>query len=60
MQKQHLAELGESMHRRQRTLTKSYSKTKAFALNLFAKVVSGITSLLFLSLAIRSNSVQSG
>lgn len=48
------------MYRRQRSLTESYSKTKAFALNMFAKVVSVITSLLLLGFVISSSSEQSG
>lgn len=36
------------MYRRQRSLTETYSKTKAFPINLFAKVILYLTSLLFL------------
>lgn len=48
------------MYRRQGSLTERYSKTKAFTLNLFAKVVLILISLLFLSPAVRSSFVQSG
>jgi len=48
------------MYGRQRSSTERLSKTKAFALNLFAKVVLILSSLLFLSPAIRSSFVESG
>lgn len=45
------------MYRRQRSLTERCSKTKAFAPDLFAKVVLILTSLLFLSPTTKLNFV---